>query len=266
MPSASLGQALLRSAAGSLAALVLSVWLWGWKAGPVVAGIASVLWVILVFAWRSVRLDEDALPARIKARLAQHDPVLRLAVALAQPMRGLALAMPIPAPARRIDAPGQYGIGHLSGDELAKAGEEVQAWLDHAQELAGGLPLPGGFAQIAALFLATPAEAADGAAPEPEPAAVLCYRLHVLLCGMETGALPLAAGRALVAPAVRALQARYPDWQRYAADLRQEQWHFVRRTLWGKAALAVHLKDLLGQPLSPWAITELRLALPPPPA
>ena len=252
-----LAYALLGS--GAAFALFCSIW-WGQGAGPIVGGLASALWTLGVFAYRSMQKDEMALLERIRAHVAQQDPVLRLAVALAQPLRSLSLAMPIPMLTTRFDDWGLYETGRLPADAQAKAIHEVKEWQAHvAEHDPGGHRLPDDFESLVRMFPATSTASHDG---RSETSARLCWHLHLLLCGMETGDLPPDAARALLEPAVRALQAQHADWASYAADLKQQRWNFVSRNIWGVASMAAQFRDLLNQPLSPWAMSELKLPLP----
>ncbi len=255
----SLRRALAGSLLGTLAALAFFGWLWKGSVGLIVGGLLSVLWVILMFAWRDAQKDDLALLERIRGRVSRQDPLLRLATALAQPIRGIVLAMPIPALTRRFDGWALYELGHLPPQARAHAVQLLDEWRAQVREQASE-PLPfDDFASLATLLLDAPLDAPH--AWTPETSARLCWRLNLLLCGMETGALPTEAGRALLAPAVRALQSHHADWASYAADLEQQRWDFVRRGAWGRAAMSVQFKDLFGKPLSPWALTPLKSPL-----
>lgn len=260
----SLARALAWSLLGALAALAFFAWLcfaWLWKgaAGVVVGGLLATLWVLLVFAWRDAQKDDLALLERIRGRVAQQDPVLRLAVALAQPIRSIVLAMPLPALTRHFDAWSLYEPGHLPPPAKAHAVQLVNGWRTQVRE-ATSQPLPfDDFASLAILLLDAPLDAPHEWTAETS--ARLCWRLNLLLCGMETGALSADAGRTLLAPAVHALQSHHADWASYAADLKQQRWDFVRRNAWGVAAMGVQFKDLFDKPLSPWAPTPLKLPL-----
>jgi hypothetical protein len=255
----SLARAIAWSLLGTLIALAFFAWLWEGAAGLVVGGLLAALWVIVVFAWRDARKDELALLERIRGRVSHQDPVLRLAVALAQPIRSIVLAMPIPAPTRRFDGWSLYEPGQLPPPAKAHAAQLVNEWRAQVREQASE-PLPfDDFASLATLLLDAPL---DG--PHEWTAgtsARLCWRLNLLLCGMDTSALSAEAGRALLAPAVHALQSHHADWASYAADLKQQRWDFVRRNPCGPAAPGVQFRDLFGKPLSPWALTPLDLPL-----
>lgn len=255
----SLARALACSLFGALAALAFFVWLWKGSVGVVVGGLLATLWGILVFAWRDAQKDDLALLERIHARVSQQDPVLRLAVALAQPLRSIVLSMPIPALTRRFDGWSLYEPGHLPPQAQAHAVQLVNEWRTQVREAAReSLPFDD-FASLAILLLDAPLDAPHEWTAETS--ARLCWRLNLLLCGMETGVLSAEAGRTLLAPAVDALQSRHADWASYAADLKQQRWDFVHRNAWGVAAMGGQFKDLFGKPLSPWALTPLKLPL-----
>jgi len=254
-----LARALAWSLLGALAALAFFACLWKGAVGLVVGGLLATLWVILVFAWRDAQKDDLALLERIQGRVAQQDPVLRLAVALAQPIRSIVLAMPIPALTRRFDGWSLYEPGHLPPQAQAHAVQLLNEWRAQVREAASeALPFDD-FASLATLLLDAPLDAPHEWTAETS--ARLCWRLNLLLCGIETGALSADAGRTLLAPAVHALQSHHADWAGYAADLQQQRWDFVRRNAWGVAAMDVQFKDLFGKPLSPWALTPLKLPL-----
>lgn len=252
-------RALAASALGTLAALAFFSWLWSPSVGLVVGGLSSALWVISVFAYREGQKDELALLERLRLRVSQQDPVLRLALALAQPIRSIALALPIPALTTRFDGRSLYEPGQLPPPALDHAHRWVDEWELAARDDLGEPAPPEGFEPLARMLLGT---APDTLQPwTPDMSAHLCWRLNLLLCAMETGALSAEAGHALLAPAVLALQSHHADWASYAADLKQQRWDFVRRNAWGVAALGVQFKDLFGKPSSPWALTPLKLPL-----
>ena len=256
--------ALCYSVLGAGAVVGALVWLWGLQVGVVAGLVFGTGWVIAVFAWRSVQQEDLAHYEQLQMAIAQSSPVVQLAMGLAQPLRSFALSIPLGAMTTKYQDPGLCLLGHLDPPSLRKAHENVLAWVMNIRR---GLQLPDDapitYVQTLAL-LSPPAlpERTEGA-PEPDTTAILriADRIHTLLCAMDTGDIHPEAGEAHLLPLVALLQQRFSGWADYASAMQQAKWGMVRKDAWGMAAQAVHFRDLLAAPASPWVLVAFDLPL-----
>lgn len=257
-------RALVYSALGC-AALVGGLYaLWGWPAGGLIGLLLGALWVMAVAAWRSVQQDEWALSIKLQAQIAQTPAVVQLALGLAQPLRSLALSIPIGMLTRNYRDPGLCLLGHLAPDSLRSAQQCVDDWVEDVRlrlQLAADAPLS--FLQTLPLLAPPLLPLRPAGTPEPDASAVLqtSHGIHLLLCAMETGDLPPEEGEAQLWPWVAALQQRFSGWPDYAQTMQQARWQMLRKNGWGAAAQALHFRDLQRAPTSPWTLVAFGMAV-----
>ena len=260
----SLYRALVYSALGC-AALVGGLYaLWGWPAGGLIGMLLGALWVIAVGAWRSLQQDEWAHYTKLQAQIAQTPTVVQLALGFAQPLRSLALSIPIGMLTRNYRDPGLCLLGHLAPDSLRSAQQCVDGWVEDVRlqlQLAADAPLS--FLQTLPLMTPPLLPLHLAGTPEPYDTAVLqtSHGIHLLLCAMETGDLPREVGEAQLRPWVAVLQQRFGGWPDYAQTMQQARWQMLRKNGWGAAAQALHFRDLLRAPTSPWRLVAFATAV-----
>ena len=258
----SMSRAALYAALGCVLILAPLIYLWKWQTGLLVGGLLSALWLIFFFSWQSIKQDDAAHYQRIQAEVAQVPADIRLAIAMAQPLRSLGLLMPIPALTKSFNDYGLYMPGRLPAEQFIHAQITVGDWLAHAREKLELEPdAPLSFVQSMAVLDIPEVASITLAETEGEDLqiAYVCYLFHLLLCAMETEQLPVAQGLQVLTPLTQQIQARYGNWADYAADLQRSKWSYMRKNAWGLAAQATHFHDLLSSPLSPWALTDLHI-------
>ncbi len=258
-------------------ALVYSVWgclvvggvgygLWGVTGGLVMLGMFGFLWVVAVFSWRSIQQDDLAHYGQLQLTVAQSPPVIQMALGLAQPLRSYALVIPMEGWTSKYVDPGLCLLGHLEPSSQRHAQRAIANWLAQVREMME-LPsdAPLAFAQTLALWPAPnlPERASAGPEPDPDGLVRMTWRIHLLLCAMETGDIDPEQGQAQLLPWVEYLQQRFSSWGDYAAVMNAARWSLLDKNLTGLALQAVHMRDLRSKPQSPWVLIPFDTPLEP---
>lgn len=227
----SLPRAVFKCLVGSAFAFAVCAWIWGTQTAPWVGTLLAVGWVLLVFANRDLGRREAIDHERVKADVLAEPPLLRLALAMAQPLRSLELSMPIPSSMQCADW-GLFALDRLRGANLGHARAVCRAWVGELRTRLGlSETAPLSFEQgLVFIELAQTGDAASA-----------CRTLHRILCAMDTGNLAKERGIELLEPCVRQLQLRYASWAAYASALRKDPYDLVAKTAWGRVALWVQL-------------------------
>lgn len=237
----------------------------GWPLNVLGTAVFGGGWAIMVFAAKSVGEDNEKTYTQTRAEVEQQPPVLRLAVAMAQPLRSYRLNMPIVLLTDSFNDYGLYMVHRLHADQYQRAQNEVQDWLDYLRgtlNLAPDAPLD--FVQSLPILLSGRVEPDSEVETEEQAISIvrLCERIHTLLCAIEVDAISVELGQSQLRPLVEQVQQRYASWEDYARELKLGKWTYMRKNLFGITAQAVHFKDLLGSRMSPWQLTDIQLKLP----
>lgn len=237
----------------------------GWPLNVLGTAVFGGGWAIMVFAAKSVGEDNAKTYTQIRAEVEQQPPVLRLAVAMAQPLRSYQLNMPIVLLTDSFNDYGLYMVHRLHAEQYQHAQDVFEDWLEHvrrALNLAPDAPLD--FAQSLPILLSGRVESDSQVETEEQATSIvrLCHRIHTLLCAIEVDAISVESGQSLLQPLVEQVQQRYASWEDYARELKLGKWTYMRKDLFGITAQTVHFKDLLGSRMSPWQLTDIQLKLP----
>lgn len=207
-------------------------------------------------------LDNVKVLNAVKAEVEQSPPLLRLSIAMAQPLRSYELRIPIPMLTESFNGHALYMLHRLDNEQYQHARQHVQDWLDCVREslqLTQDDPLD--FVQSIPLLqsLRADPDSTLEAIEQATSATQHCYRIHLFLCAMETRQISVELGEELLAPLILQMQQYYESWAAYAQALQQGKWLYVRKNLVGQTTQVIHFRDLLKSSLSPWAMTDIQL-------
>ena len=234
----------------------------GWPLNVLGTAVFGGLISIFAFARESVLKDEEKVFEHIQSVVEQSSPLLRLAVAMAQPLRSYYLSMPIPMLTESFSDYGLYMLHRLDPAQYQNARNQIDDWKDMVRQnrdLSPDDPLE--FLESLFALQQAPIDP-QPEAPDDDPASFivrLCYRIHLLVCAIEVDEISEDMGQHLLAPLVAEVQKRFPTWANYQHALQQGKWLYMRKDMFGKVAQSVHFRDLTQARMSPWKMTDIQL-------
>ena len=234
----------------------------GWPLNVLGTVVFGGLISIFVFAYEGVHKDEEKVFEHVQSVVEQSPPLLRLAVAMAQPLRSYRLNMPIPMLTEAFDDYGLYMLHRLDPRQYQNALNQIDDWKDLVRQQHGLNPdEPLEFIQSLFALQQAPIDP-QSEAPDEDPASFvvrLCYQIHLLVCAIEVDEIPQDMAQHLLAPLVAEVQKRFPSWANYQHALQQGKWLYMQRNMFGQVAQSVHFRDLTKARMSPWKMTDIQL-------